>query len=229
MGKLIHICLGLILAPSAFAQSAANFNTRTQATATPPAAAQTAKPAPGAAAPAITTPSRQIGTAVLDSYLDSLATAFLIRGRAVDPFGQQQDPNAKPVIKAPVVTAGRRAAPILATPFSEIVRKIIVTTIMPGEQRFLVGTRSFKQGDQIPLTFRHKPIRVQVTEVTSRQIGFRNLDSGETATRKLDLLPPGMTPGNHGIAAPGMSPDRPDAPIELDAGEPTLQSSRTAN
>lgn len=229
MGKLIHICLGLILAPSAFAQSAANFNTKSHATATPPAAAQTAKPAPGAAAPAITTPSRQIGTAVLDSYLDTLATAFLIRGRAVDPFGQQQDPNAKPVIKVPVASGVRRAAPILATPFSEIVRKIIVTTIMPGEQRFLVGTRSFKQGDQIPLTFRHKPIRVQVTEVTSRQIGFRNLDSGETATRKLDLLPPGMTPGNHGIAAPGMSPDRPDAPIELDAGEPTLQSSRTAN
>ena len=91
---------------------------------------------------------------------------------------------------------------------------------MPGEKRFLVGTRSIKQGDQIPLSFRGKQIRVQVTEVTSQQIAFKNLDNGETASRKLDMLPVGMTPGNRGISAPGMTLDRPNAPIELETADP---------
>ena len=221
--------LGMVLASSASAQSAANFDTKTLAPDTAPGAAQIAKPVPKVAGPVSATPSRQVGAAELDPYLDSLSSVFLIRGRATDPFGQPQDPDAKPVVKASVAKAVHRAAPIQATPFSDIVRLIVVTTIMPGEKRFLVGTRSFKQGDQIPLNFRNRPIRVQVTEVTSRQIGFRNLDSGETASRKLDLLPVGMTPGSHGIATPGMVADRLNAPIELEAGDPAPESFRTAN
>jgi hypothetical protein len=91
---------------------------------------------------------------------------------------------------------------------------------MPGEKRFLLGTRSFKQGDIMPLNYRNKQIHALVTEVTSRQISFRNQDSGETAVRKLDMLPAGMTPGSHGISAPGMVPDRPNAPIDLEAADP---------
>jgi hypothetical protein len=206
-----------LLAPSASAQSAANFNTKTLTQdASTPKETKAAKEA----GPVSSTPSRQVGTTELEPYLESLSSVFLMRGRAADPFGQLQDPDAKPIIKAPVAGAVKRAAPIQATPFADIVGLIVVTTIMPGEKRFLVGTRSIKQGDQIPLSFRGRPIRVQVTEVTSRQIGFRNLDSGETASRKLDMLPVGMTPGNNGITAPGMVPDRANAPIELEAPDP---------
>ena len=216
------LLLGIFLTVSAFAQSAANFNTKTH---TPDASAaketKTTKPAAKEAGPVTSTPSRQVGTTELEPYLESLSSVFLMRGRATDPFGQHQDPDAKPIIKAPVAGSVKRAAPIQATPFSDIVGMIVVTTIMPGEKRFLIGTRSVKQGDQLPLSFRGRPIRVQVTEVTSRQIGFRNLDSGETASRKLDMLPVGMTPGNHGITAPGMVPDRPNAPIELEAVSPS--------
>ena len=91
---------------------------------------------------------------------------------------------------------------------------------MPGEKRFLVGTRSFRQGEQIPLSFRGKQIPVRITEVNSQQISFKNLESGEIASRKLDMLPVGMTPGNRGITAPGMTLDRPNAPIELETGDP---------
>lgn len=216
------LLFGFLLAPSALAQSAANFNTKALI---PPAADPKETKAANSGtkeAPLVNTlPSRQVGTDELVPYVESLSSVFLMRGRAADPFGQLQDPDAKPIIKAPVAGAVKRAAPIQATPFSDIVGMIVVTTIMPGEKRFLIGTRSIKQGDQIPLSFRGRPIRVQVTEVTSRQIGFRNLDSGETASRKLDMLPPGMTPGNSGITAPGMVPDRPNAPIELEAPDPT--------
>lgn len=220
------LLFGVFLAPSAFAQSAANFDTKALASeASAPKETKTAKsgtkPVAKEAGPLNAMPSRQVGPAELAPYMESLSSVLLIRGRAADPFGQLQDPDAKPVIKAPVAGAVKRAAPIQATPFADIVGMIVVTTIMPGEKRFLVGTRSIKQGDQIPLSFRGRPIRVQVTEVTSRQIDFRNLDSGETASRKLDLLPAGMTPGNNGITAPGMIPDRPNAPIELEAPDPT--------
>ena len=97
---------------------------------------------------------------------------------------------------------------------------------MPGEKRFLVGNRTFKQGDQIPINFRNKPIRVQITEVNSRQIGFRNLDTGESAIRKLDMLPAGMTPGHRGITAPGMVPDNSNAPLDLETGTAEPLSNR---
>ena len=210
-----------LLTSATFAQSAANFDTQALAPEAPvPREEKAAKPIVKEVPPANTTPSRQVGPAELESYVTSLASVFSSRERATDPFGQLQDPDAKPVIKTPIAGTLKRVAPVQATPFADIVRLIVVTTIMPGEKRFLVGTRSIKQGDQIPLSFRGKQIRVQVTEVTSQQIAFKNLDNGEMASRKLDMLPVGMTPGNRGITAPGMTLDRPNAPIELEAADP---------
>jgi len=217
-----QILLGMILVSSAFAQSSANFDTKTIApgSATSEEATRPAKSASGVAgAPLSTTPSRHMSVADLQPYIDSVAAVFLIRGRVRDPFGQSQDPDAKPVVKASAPLAVRRSAPAQATPFADIIRLLVVTTIMPGEKRFLIGTRSFKIGDVLPLNFRSKQIQVLVTDVTSRQISFRNQESGETAVRKLDMLPPGMTPGSKGISAPGMVQDRPDAPIDLESGD----------
>lgn len=215
----------LVLGSSAFAQSSANFDTKTIAPATTAGEEGAAKHAPAVAAPVSTTPSRHISVAEFKPYVDSVAAVFLIRGHARDCFGQNQDPDAKPVIKATTPLAVRRSAPAQATPFADIVRLLVVTTIMPGEKRFLVGTRSFKEGDILPLVFRNKPIRAQITEVTSRQISFRNQESGEVAVRKLDMLPAGMTPGSRGISAPGMVPDRPNAPIDLEAADPAASIS----
>lgn len=219
--------LGLVLVSPVRAQSAANFDTKTLTPETSvPVAEKTAKPekavkkTPKAIGPVSTVPSRYVTAADLESHLASISSVFVIQNRSFDPFGQPQDPDAKPVVKLTVATAVKRGGPVQATPFADIVRLLVVTTIMPGEKRFLVGARSIKEGDQIPLSFHGKPIRVQITKVTSSEIGFRNLDSGETASRKLDLLPAGMTPGNQGISAPGMVQDHPNAPIELEASNP---------
>ena len=204
---------------AASAQSAANFSAPVPSPVVPAAQAEkSAKPPVREVAPVISTPSRQVGPTELDAYVKSLSSVFSIGQRTLDPFAMPQDPDAKPVIQEPAPGVVRRVQ-IQVTPFPEIVQKIVVTTIMPGEKRFLVGTRSFKQGEQIPLSFRGKQIRVQITEVNSQQISFKNLESGEIALRKLDMLPVGMTPGSHGITAPGMTLDSPNAPIELDTGE----------
>ena len=226
--KPYQLVLGLILVSSAFAQSSANFDTKTSAPASStPAEGQDTKAASSAAvAPASTTPSRNISPAELKPYIDSIAKVFLIRGRVRDSFGQSQDPDAKPVIKASTPLAVRRSAPAQATPFADIVRLLDVTTIIPGEKRFLIGSRAFKLGDVMPLNFRNRVIHVVITEVSSRQISFRNRDSGEIAVRKLDMLPPGMKAGSRGISAPGMAPELSNAPIDLDAADPVSSHSK---
>ena len=223
-----QLALGWVLVACACGQSSASFDTQAIAPASSThQEVQATKPIPGAvAAPVSTTPSRNISDAELKPYIDSVATVFLIRGRARDPFGQNQDPDAKPVIKASTPLAVRRSAPAQATPFADIVRLLNVTTILPGEKRFLIGSRSFKLGDVMPLIFRNKPIHVLITEVTSRQISFRNQDSGEIAVRKLDMLPAGMIAGSHGISAPGMMPDHSNAPIDLEAADPVSSNSK---
>jgi hypothetical protein len=225
MGKLNYICLISMVVTSAFGQSAANFDTKIITPASPATkVVKTPKPAAEKEAkPSTTLPSRYVGAAEQEAYLATLSSVFLSGAREKDPFGRYQDPDAKPVVKPTVVKGPVRAAPAKATPLSEIIQLITISTIMPGDKTFLVGTRLVKQGEELSLVWRGKQIRVQVTDVTSRLIAFKNVETNETGTRQLDMLPPGMRAGNgpEGIRAPGMIPDRPNAPIELDAGEAT--------
>jgi len=174
--------------------------------ATPPAPAATAK------AP---TPSRYVGND-LKFYVEALANQFAMHERAIDPFGQLQDPNAKPVAKPTVTKTHRRQTVEPPTTLTDIVGRIEITTIMPKVQRFLVGSRSIGQGDKLPLSYHNKQIHTQVTEVSSRRIVFRNLDTGEIGVRQLNILPLGMTPGTRNITAPGMVPANPNSPLEID-------------
>ena len=209
--------LALALCPASFAQSATNFDTKQI---TPESAAQeepAASPAPVAvAANPDAGPSRHVGETNLAAYVQSLSSVFSMRTRATDPFGQFQDPDAKPVIKQTIAKPTRRTAPTAVTPFAEIIARIQITTIMPGERSFLVGTRSFKQGDRFPIKFRDRDISVEVSDVSARQVEFRSLDSGETANLKLNLVPIGMTPGTGKITPPGMVRDRPNSPLEIE-------------
>ena len=189
----------------------------------PPPATKPADTKPADATPPtpaellIRTPSRLIGPEESAEYLKAVSAILSIRSRTTDPFGQPQDPSAKPVIK-PTLSTNRRPTQTQVTPFTEIVRLIKVTTVMPGEQRFLIGNRSIKQGDRIPLSYRGKSITAEVTSVSSKRIQFRHVESGETADLSLNMLPPGMKPGNDGIQAPGLTPNSPNAPIDLDGG-----------
>ena len=98
----VLLSLTWIIAPSTHAQSAANFDTKTLSPEAPVAKEETtAKPVATEAAPAGNTPSRQVGPAELEAYVASLSSVFMSRGRTLDPFGMPQDPDAKPVVKAP--------------------------------------------------------------------------------------------------------------------------------
>lgn len=174
----------------------------------------TASPAPAAL---ITKPSRYIGLEELQAYVQTISLSFSMKNRNTDPFGQQQNPDAQPKIKfTPIKTTGPKITPSQIKPFAEIVNCIRVTTVMPAERRFLIGDRSFKQGDRFPMKFRERNIKVEVVSVSSREISFRNLENSETASLKLTLMPPGMSPGNGKITPPGMISENTNAPLEID-------------
>ena len=208
---------------SAHAQSPSNFEAAPTVTT---AKAEPATPKAQTPAPPSTIPSRNILQTDLEAYFKSFTTTFAIQSRDTDPFGRSQDPDAKPIIVASTNKTVRRPVAVQATPLSEVVRLVSITTIMPGEKRFLIGSRSISEGQTLPLRFRGKLLRVAVTGINPQEITFKNLDSGETASRTLDILPAGMIPGSHGIDAPGMVRDRPDAPIDLEAADPLMENSQ---
>jgi len=164
-------------------------------------------------------PSRYVGNDV-KTYVEALANELAMHERASDPFGQLQDPNAKPVAKPTVAKTLRRPTAEPTASLTDIIARIEITTIMPKDKRFLVGSRSIGQGDKLPLNFRNKQIHTQVTEVSSRKIVFRNLDTGELGIRQLNVLPPGVTPGTRNITAPGMVQFSPNSALEIDSAPP---------
>lgn len=215
MGKLIQLMTLCALWPvSLTAQSAANFKPELITPVEAPGAKEEKAEADAGPVPQI--PSRYAGAEV-ESYVASLNAILAIRSRANDPFGQSQDPTAKPLKPKTTLPNLPRPIALPSIKFSEVIAKIPVTTVIPGEGRFLVGTRSFLKGDRFPVRYQTHTYNTQILDVTARTILFRNLENGETGSLTLDLMPQGMSKGNQGILAPGMQPARGDAPLELES------------
>ncbi|MDE0835580.1 MAG: hypothetical protein OSA84_04430 [Akkermansiaceae bacterium] len=160
-------------------------------------------------------PSRFAG-ADIESYTESRAAVFSMRNRKTDPFGLNQDPSVKPGVKkiASKLPVKRQLA-LPPTPLGDIVKLIRVTTIMPGEKKFLVGVRSFSEVDEFPLIFRGKRMNMKVVEVSSRRILFQNLDNGDKASLETEMLPPGMMAGGDNMQPPGLVSPLDNVPLEL--------------
>lgn len=171
-------------------------------------------------------PSRYAG-AYVESYIEARAAKFSIKDREVGPFGLLQDPTAEPP-KRKLLPQKRvsRPAALPPTPLADMVQLIRVNTVMPGERKFLVGTRSFSKGDEFPLVFQGKKVPVRITEVSSAQIRFMNVETKEQAALKLGLLPAGMAAASGGsLKPPGMIIESAEQPLTLDSGPgPNVQN-----
>ncbi len=156
--------------------------------------------------------SRLISDSEIGEYLSALIATLPMTTQERDPFGLFQDPDAVP--KLPPVAMPDMGT--LSTPFDDVIRMIQVSTVMPADRKFLIGTRSFGVADVITINYRGQPVRAKVEEVTSRQIRFRNVETNATATRTLEILPAGMSAGGSRGAIPGLIPTGPNVPIDLD-------------
>jgi hypothetical protein len=205
----------------AASQSAGNFEAKAIAkTSSQPPVTKAAAPHSNESQASAIVPSRFVGEAEFDAHIQFLTSQLSMKSRQTDPFGQLQDPNAKPIIKPKVGDHTKRIAQVQATPFPDIISQIRVNAIMPREKKFLIGTKTYTQGGTLSIIHRGKTILVQILSVKARQIDLKNSETSETASLKIEALPVGMTPGTEGISAPGMAPDVQDAPINLDVGTP---------
>jgi len=176
-----------------------------------------AKPAP-APIPIDSKPSRYAGEKI-DDFIAEMSQVLAMRTRTTGPFGELQDPDAKPApLPSELVPGKRIVEPALS--LAEITQMISITTVMPGERRFLIGTRSIREGEEFPVTLKGRKHRIQVVQVSSDRIVFRNPTTGETAIHPLNMLPPGMSPGSGENVVPGMQPASQEAPINLDPSSP---------
>lgn len=216
----------LAVGPAAFGQSAANFQT-------PEAAAPATSPEAPAHAPAVAQQhvlpppadlpaSRNVSELDRPAYLKAISESFAIRAQIMDPFCIYQDPNARPVVKVSL-PGTRTRTPVKITPFADIVKRLKVTAVMPRENAFLVGTRSIRVNDTLPIKYREntyeRTYKVEVVEVTSSRIKFKNIENGETGDLELDVLPPGMTRGLDQLTFPGIAPGQND-PLSIDSAVP---------
>lgn len=168
-----------------------------------------------------TTPSR-FASKDIAAYVATRAAAFSMRNREMDPFGVNQDPDVKPEVSKVVSNSPlRRESALPPIPLADIVKLIRVTTIMPGERKFLIGIRSFKENDEFPIVFQGKTMRMKVVEVTPNRILFRDLDREEEAALETGILPPGMIlGGGTEMRPPGMVAPVKDIPLQLDFSGP---------
>lgn len=175
-----------------------------------------------AAEPVDDTPSRFAGKDIT-SYTLARKAVFSMRDREIDPFGLHQDPTVKPPEKkVPNRLPQKRLAALPPTPLEDIVKLIRVTTIMPGEKKFLVGVREFSESDEFPLVFQGKKMRMKVAEVSPERIVFMNLDNGESAALSTGMLPPGMVAGAEAIRPAGLVSPVDQLPLNL--GSPNSET-----
>lgn len=213
------LILGSLPSP---AQSAEGFDTSGVAPAEPAPAPKAAEKVEVPAAGTDLGPSRYAGDDI-QPYVQALSLRFAIRQRTTDPFGRYQDPDFVAPKPAPLATKapGQKYVAPPPTAFGDIIAGIKVT--MANKQQFIIEGRDrpCKVKDVMPLQLPNgKVVKAQVMAVSSSRIDFRNLDTGEAATLRLDMRPPGMTKGVGTITAPGVQPTGGDAPIQIEPVTP---------
>jgi len=162
----------------------------------------------------------------VDSYISGRAKAFAIKSLDIDPFGLPQDPSKKPLASQIIPNSRNKYTPPPPTPFVDVIAALHVTAVMPHQQRFLIGSRTFRRGDTFPIAFQNKSIRVKVLRIGCNEIDFRNISTGETASLSLKLLPPGMNRDSGKASPPGLIRDDPGAPVEVQVDPPSSGASR---
>ena len=122
----------------------------------------------------------------LDVRIARMRKRLSIISRERGPFGLYQNPAKTPVINHAVKEVSK-------TPFIEFINGIQISVINSKEKEFLVGARIFRVGQVFPIVRGGERLSVRVEAVGPPRVTFRNLQTGEVALRRLDVLPEGVT------------------------------------
>lgn len=148
----------------------------------------------------------------LDDHIATMRARLAINKQERGPFGLYQIPGKAPIITGNFTKKARK------TPFTEFINQIEISVINAQEKEFLVGARIFRLGQVFPIVRGGDKLSVQVVSVTPSKVLFKNLQSGETAARRLDILPAGISTAGGKIEIRGVTPNnrREAEPLRLD-------------
>ena len=135
----------------------------------------------------------------LQDRIASMKKRLSIASSERGPFGLYQNPGRTPVISH-VAKETRK------TPFSEFINGIQISVINSREKEFLVGARMFRLGQVFPIIRGGERLSVRVEAVESSKVTFRNLQTGEIALLRLDILPNGITASAGQFLVQGVTP-----------------------
>ena len=155
------------------------------------AAQENSAPVAGGAGEGVIASSRLIADSPLEQ-IEQMRLRLAINAMERGPFGLNQDPSKQAPTR---LLLKRKRTQKIITPFADVVKAVPVAVVFPAEQEFLVGSRTIRTGDTFPLVVRDEKISVRVESVRSNGVVFKNLKSGERATKRLDLRPEGVTAG----------------------------------
>ena len=159
----------------------------------------TAPPASGAVEELTTVASRFLADGLEDRVL-LLKQRLAINKQDRGPFGLHQIPGKSPILSGPISKISRK------TPFNEFINSIRISVINPKEKEFLVGARIFRLGQVFPIVRAGERLSVRVESVSRSQVAFKNLDTGEVALRRLNIVPDGVTASAGSINVRGVTP-----------------------
>lgn len=162
----------------------------------------------------VTTSSRILPSQQKPAWLNAMGNQLAMAKRSVGPFGMAQDPDAKPV-KPKEQTVQKGA-------FLEAMAAIKINTVMPMENKFTSSSREFSAGDIFPVIKNQRQFNVEVMEIKTSGIVFKNIDTGEQVRKNLNTLPAGMKKSAQLDAVPGVFPanSRNAMPLVLDEDKP---------
>jgi len=143
-------------------------------------------------------------------WLAEMKASLPIAHRQRGPFGLLQDPSKPVLVKKKTVER--------SDAFLNAIGAIKVTAVLPADDKFVIGSREFVEGEVIPIIRGQKQFNVQIVSVSIDSILFKNVNSGEYVKRNMNTLPKGMSPNSKISSVDGVTPvgRHETAPLNLD-------------
>lgn len=115
-----------------------------------------------------------------EDFLRAMKEKLTINARAVGPFGL---PQTRPESGCTLPPCPPR------TPLSRLLSGLTINGIDGKNRMVVMGAREFGEGQVLHLKSSEGLRRIEIIEIRSDSIRFQDCDSGQSATRTLDLDP----------------------------------------
>ncbi|MGB0992107.1 MAG: hypothetical protein ACPG32_06520 [Akkermansiaceae bacterium] len=131
-------------------------------------------------------------------WISGQQAKLVITSRDSGPFGLFQNPGQEPTN---VITKKKNT-----DEFLNAVAAIEVNAVMSQDNKFIVGSRVFRKGDEFSMLRGDREFKTKILSVKTTNILFQDMDTGEMIKKNLMTLPKGMSRNSKIDAVEGVTP-----------------------